>query len=56
MELTSDGDWGVGHPIKNSCMNDTNKNIQGKEIENDEKEVGAVMEGFSDNVTSKKAP
>lgn len=37
-------------------MNDTNKNIQGKEIEDNEKEVGAVMEGFSDNITSKKAP
>ena len=37
-------------------MNDTNKNIQSKEIENDKKEVGVVREEFSDKVTAKMAP
>ena len=37
-------------------MNDTNKNIQSKEIENDKKEVGVVREEFSDKVIAKMAP
>ena len=37
-------------------MNDTNKTIQSKEIENDTKEVGVVREEFSDKVTAKMAP